>query len=199
MRARAKRLFIRARNYGLRGLSLRQPDFEKALRADPKTAVRFTKKTDVALLYWTAASWAAAISLSKDNPQLVSEQPVIEALIDRALELDEAFSHGAIHSFLITYEMSRQGAAGDPVARAKRHLDRALELSGGNEASPLLAYAEAVSVSKQNVKEFDALLQRALAIDADAHPESKLVNFVMQRRARWLVTQREKLFLVTEK
>ncbi|MBI3418243.1 MAG: hypothetical protein HY043_23380 [Verrucomicrobia bacterium] len=199
MRARAKRLFIRARNYGLRGLSLRQPDFEKALRTNPKSAVRFTKKVDVPLLYWTAASWAAAISLSKDNPQLVSEQPIIEALIDRALELDESFSHGAIHSFLITYEMSRQGAAGDPVARAKRHLDRALELSGGNEASPLIAYAETVSVGRQNVKEFDALLQRALAIDADAHPESKLVNLVMQRRARWLVTQREKLFLVTEK
>lgn len=199
MRARAKRLFLRARNYGLRGLAVNHRDFEKTLRADPKSAVRAAVKKDVPLLYWTAASWAAAISLSKDNPQLVSEQPIIEALIDRALELDEGFSHGAIHSFLITYEMSRQGAAGDSVARAKRHLDRALELSRGNEASPLIAYAEAVSVKKQNVKEFDSLLQRALAIDADAHPETRLVNLVMQRRARWLAAQRDKLFLVTEK
>ena len=133
LRARAKRLFVRARNYGLRGLAVSHRDFEKALRADPKVAVRAALKSDVPLLYWTAASWAAAISLSKDNPQLVSEQPVIEALIDHALELDESFGHGAIHSFLISYEMSRQGAGGDPVTRAKRHLDRALELSGGKE------------------------------------------------------------------
>lgn len=199
IRARAKRLFLRARDYGLRGLSLRQPGFEKALRAHPQAAVRSAKKADVPLLYWTAASWAAAISLSKDNPQLVSEQPIIEALIDRALELDESFGHGTLHAFLITYEMSRQGGEGDPVTRAKRHFDRATELSGGNEASPWIAYVEAVSVKKQNIGEFDALLQRALAIDPDAHPESRLVNLVMQRRARWLLGQREKLFLVTEK
>ncbi len=40
MRGRARRLYLRARNYGLRGLEVRHKGFEKALRANPKQAVR---------------------------------------------------------------------------------------------------------------------------------------------------------------
>ena len=70
------------------------------------------EKRDVALLYWTAASWGAAISVSKDDPALVSDQLVVEALIDRALELDETFDRGGIHSLLISYEMVRAVKSG---------------------------------------------------------------------------------------
>src|SRR5882672_1559754 len=38
LRARAKRLYLRARNYGLRGLEVKHPDFEHALRKNPKAA-----------------------------------------------------------------------------------------------------------------------------------------------------------------
>ena len=117
-------------------------------------------------------------------------------MIDRALELDESFDHGAIHGFLISYEMNRQGAAGDPAARARRHFDRAMALSGGKEAAPLLAMAESVAVQKQDVAEFDSLLQRALAINPDANPDTRLANLVMQRRARWLLSRKSDLFLL---
>src|SRR6185503_1283457 len=140
--ARARRLYLRARDYGLRGLELAQPGLRTALRGNPKMAVQKTQKRDVPLLYWTAASWAAAISLSKDNPDLISDLPLVEALIDRALELDESFGDGAIHSFLITYEMSRQGAKGEPADRARKHFERAMELSRGLQAGPLVSLAE---------------------------------------------------------
>ena len=51
----------------------------------------------------------AAISLSKDNPALIAEMPCVEAMMDRALALDEAFDYGAIHVYFITYEMGRLG------------------------------------------------------------------------------------------
>ena len=76
MRGRARRLYLRARNYGLRGLEVRHQGFEKALRAEPKQAVRVATVKDVPLLYWTALSWAGAISLSKDNPDLIGDMPV---------------------------------------------------------------------------------------------------------------------------
>jgi predicted anti-sigma-YlaC factor YlaD len=198
MRARAKRLYLRARNYGLRGLEASRAGFETSLRSNASAAARTTTRRDVPLLYWTAVSWAAAISLSKDDPNLVAEVPMMEALIDRALELDEGFSNGAIHSFLITYEMSRQGASGEPAARARKHFDRAVELSKEREAGPFVALAEAVSVQKQDLKEFEALLNRALAINPDEHPETRLVNSVMQRRARWLLSRKAELFLIPD-
>lgn len=130
LRVRARRLYLRARDHGIRGLEVSHKGFGEALRRDPAAAVRRTTRKDVPLLYWTAASWGAAISLSKDNPDLIGDQPIMEALIDRALELDEKFGSGDIHTFLITYEASRNGAEGDAAGRSRKHFDRAMELSG---------------------------------------------------------------------
>jgi predicted anti-sigma-YlaC factor YlaD len=91
--------------------------------------------------------------------------------------------------------MSRPGAAGDPAVRARKHYDRAVELSHGTDASPYVALAEAVTIQTQNVKEFESLLNQALAINADARPENRLVNTVMQKRARWLLSRKSELFL----
>jgi predicted anti-sigma-YlaC factor YlaD len=195
MKARAQRLYLRARNYGLRGLEVSHPGFEKALRSQVREAVQAVTKRDVPLLYWTAASWAAAISASKQNPDLIADLPLAEALMDRALALDETFDHGAIHSFLITYEMSRKGAAGVAEERARRHFTRAVELSQGRQAGPYVALAEAVCVPKQQRAEFEKLLQQALAINPDSTPETRLVNLIMQRRARWLLSQADELIL----
>jgi predicted anti-sigma-YlaC factor YlaD len=198
MRARARNLFLRARDYGLRGLETTHPNFGALLSKDPQTAVRAAKTADVPLLYWTAASWGLAITLSKNEPALISDQPIVEALIDRALELNEGFDQGAIHSFLISYEPARQGAEGDPLERARKHFDRAMQLSGGFQAGPLVSLAESVSIAKRDRQEFQSLLDRAIAVDVNAKPEYRLSNLVMQRRARWLLSRIDDLFLGSE-
>jgi len=199
MRTRARRLYLRARDYGLRGLDVAHRGFSAALEQRPLEAVRRAQRRDVPLLYWTAVSWAAAISLSKDDPHRIAEIPQMEALMDRALLLDESFDRGAIHAFLITYEMARQGGEGDPKERSRRHFERAMELSQGRLAGPLVSLAEAVSVSEQNHVEFQALLERALAVDPDASADDRLVNLVMQRRARWLLSKKDDLFLIPDR
>jgi len=195
LRARARRLDLRARDYGLRGLDVRHAGFSELLRKEPRAAVRRATRADVPFLYWTAAGWGAAMSVSKEIPELVADQPIVEALIDRALELDESFNAGAIHTFLVTYEMSRQGAAGDPAARARQHFDRAVAISKGQQASPYVSYAEAVSLSKQDRAEFETMLGQALAIDPNAKLEWRLENLIMQQRARWLLSRTPDLFL----
>lgn len=171
---RARRLYRRARDYGLRGLAV-APD-------------------DVALLYWTGASWGALIGLSKDKPEALAELPMVEALMDRALELDASFDRGAIHTFMIGYESVRQGASGDPAERARHHFARAMELSAGAQAAPLLALAEAVCVPQQRRAEFVELLERALQVQTAEGSEERLANLVAQRRARWLLSRTEHLF-----
>lgn len=195
LKLRARNLYLRARDYGLRGLATRDRDFTKNLRRDPKRTVNhLTQKDDVPLLYWTAAAWGAAISLSKNNPDLVADLNLVEALIDRAAALDADYDCGAIHGFLINYEPARPGAARGAADRAKQHFKRAVELSGGQSAGPFVALAEAVSVTKQNRSEFESLLNRALAVDVEARPDWRLQNLVMQRRARWLLSRKEELF-----
>ena len=195
MRARARRLYLRARNYGLRGLETDYPDLQKRLRANPKEAVQPLRSTDVPLMYWTAVSWAAAISVIKDSADLIADLAIVEALIDRALALDEGFDNGAIHSFLISLEMNRQTGTGDPEERVRSHFQRAMELSGGKLCGPLVALAESVSVAKQDKVEFERLLEQALEIKPDAKPEWQLANLIMQRRARWLLSRTGQLFV----
>jgi predicted anti-sigma-YlaC factor YlaD len=192
---RARRLYLRARGYGLRGVELRHPGFGKQLREDPVLALKMMDVEDVPQLYWTAAPWAAAISLSKDNPELIADLPIVEAMMNRALELDETFGQGAIHSFFISYEMSRSDARDDAVARSRKHFERAIALSGGQQAGPYVSLAESVCIQKQDLAEFQSLLQSALAINPDSRPEWRLVNLVMQRRARWLLSRADELFL----
>lgn len=194
-RTRARKLYIRARDYGLRGLETRHKIFREALRREPRAAVRAATVKDVALLYWTAAAWGAAIAISKEFPEVVADQPQMEALIDRALELDEQFDFGAIHGLLISYEPSRQGAPGDPYERSREHFQRVVSLSQGQMVSPYVSLAEAVSVNTQNREEFESLLKQALDISPDARPEWRLSNLIMQRRARWLLSRVDELFL----
>lgn len=196
LEGRARRFYRRARDYGVRGLApTTGSDLVEQLRADPRQAVRAFSTADVPLLYWTGASWGALIALSKTDPEALSDVPVVEALLDRSLELDEAFERGAIHTLLIGYEPVRKGRTGDPMARAREHFARAQQLSGGADAAPLVALAESVCVPQQRRAEFEALLREALRIDPDLVPESRLANVLAQRRARWLLSRIDNLFI----
>jgi len=192
---RAVKLYIRGRDYGLSGLEVRHEGFRDLLASDAAAAVGTTNVEDVPSLYWSALAWIAAISLSKDNTDLVGELPLAEALIDRAFQLDPDFEDGAIHGFLITYEMSRLGGEGDPAQRSREHFARVVELTDGKLAQPYVSLAEAVSVVEQNREEFESLLHAALAIDPDEKPEWRMNNLVSQRRARWLLSRTDLLFL----
>jgi len=195
MQARARRLYVRARDYGLRGLETRHAGFTQSLHDDPKAACAKMHKADVPLLYWSAVSWAAAISVSKDHPDFVADLPEVEAMIDRALVLDEGWDSGAIHGFLIAFEMGRATGEGDRATRARMHFDRAVELSGGKLAGPYVSLAESVCVEQEDRAQFEKLLHQALAINPDENPPTRLANLIMQRRARWLLSRMDKLFL----
>jgi len=193
LRARAARLYLRARNYGMRGLEGKHPGFAERLKANPKQAVKALKKSEVPMMYWTAISWGAALSASHDF-MMLPEIPRFEALIDRVMELDEGYDEGTVHTFLITYEMARLNPKGDRATNAKLHFDRAVALGGGHQAGPLVAYAENVLVPQKKKAEFQEMLRQALRMDLNASPENRELNLAEQRRARWLLSRTDKLF-----
>lgn len=195
LRKRAGRLYRRALGYGLRGLEEVQPGFLPMLRSDPKSALARFRKADVPQLYWTAAAWGAAISLDKTDTELGADLPQVEAIMRRALELDEGFGRGAIQDFFIVYEGGRPASAGGSVERARESLARALVLSGGHRAAPLVSFAETVDVGLQDRADFVGRLNQALAIDVNAVPEERLANVIAQRRARWLLSRMDRLFV----
>ena len=196
MRARAKRLYRRALGYGLRGLEVSHPGFGAALRRDGAATLAGVRSAkDVPLLYWTGAAWGALISLSKDEGEVSADLPLVEAMLRRALELDATFGDGALWDFFISLEGGKPVAAGGSPERARAAFDRAVAISGGRRAAPYVGLAESVCVGAQDRAEFLRLLDAALAVDPDAWPEQRLANLVAQKRARWLKSRADELFI----
>lgn len=193
---RTRRLLLRAKEYGMRGLSAGRGGFAAALSADPAGAAARVGAEDVPLLYWTAAAWSLAVASSPDDPSLLADLPRCEAMMRRALAIDERYGDGAIHEFFVAFEGGRPEAMGGSADRARHHMERATALSGGRKVSPLVTFAETVSVRTQDRQGFLDLLDRALAFDARTEaPEHRMDNLVSQRRARWLKGRVDELFL----
>jgi predicted anti-sigma-YlaC factor YlaD len=198
LRKQAQKLYLRSREYAVRGLEVNHPSFMEKLHTNPQSALESMKREDVPFLYWIGVSWAAAISSSKENLDLLSGLYLVDAIMNRALELDQDYNNGALHEFFIAFDGSRSVAMGGSIERAREHFDRAIKLTEGHKASPYVSLAENVSVRQQNVKEFIKLLKMALAIDVNTKPEYRLENILSQRRASWLLSHIEDLFLATE-
>lgn len=194
LRNRARKMYRRAMDYGFRGLDVDIPNFRVQLQKDPQAAVSKLRKTHVPLMYWTANAWGAAISISKDDSELTADQRLVEALMRRALALDEAWERGSIHDFFISYEGGRASIGGS-LTKAREHFDRAMQFSQGTRVAPLVNYAETVSVSTQTKKEFQGLLEEALAFDTNKAPETRVANLIAQRRAKWLLGRIAELFV----
>jgi predicted anti-sigma-YlaC factor YlaD len=194
---RARRMYIRARDYGLRGLELSRPGLLRLLRTSPDSAVMSFGRSSVPLLYWTGAAWGAAIAAGLDDPDLVADFPAVRALIGRALSLEPGYENGALHEAMLSVE-SVPDLMGGSEARARQHFQRAVELSGGAKASPYVGLAGGISVARQDRREFESLLAAALAIDPDAVPSLRLANLIAQRRARTLLSHADYLFVDDE-
>lgn len=192
---RAKKLYLRSRDYGIRALELSIDNFRVRLASDPHAAMRLAKRRDAEALYWTATAWGLAIGSSKDDLELLGDLQTVEALIERASELDPEDRDGAIQSFLMTYEASRAGVSKESATKARQHLEKAIEKSGGVSAGVFVAAAEALSIPAQDRTEFDSFLNRALSIDASARPGWRLQNILAQRRATWLLAHADDYFV----
>ena len=191
---RTLRMYLRAREYCLRALEQRFPKIRVELLRDPKTALAAAKKSDVPLLYWSAASWGAAVSVGVGRADLAGDLHVVRGLAERALALDPEYANGAIHELMISLESLDELVGGSEV-RAREHFKRAVELQKNQpQAGPYVSLAMGISLKKQNREEFEQLMKEALAIDADKHPAVRLANLAAQRRARFLLNQIDELF-----
>ncbi|MCM3878683.1 MAG: TRAP transporter TatT component family protein [Vicinamibacterales bacterium] len=192
---RAFKLAERGKNYCWRGLEVKFHGISEALKANPTGALAKAKKEHVELLYWSAASLGAAISAGGlDHPELLIDWPIVRALVERALALDETWSNGSLPELMITVE-SQGEAFGGSEERARRYFARAVEIQRGLSPVPYVALATGVVKSNQDRGEFTKLIEQAIAIDPDKDPTHRLVTLVYQKRAKLLLERVDDLFL----
>jgi hypothetical protein len=185
---------MRARDYGLRGLSLRHKDLRRGLETRPDSAAATIGKDELPLLFWTAAAWGSAIGYGKDRPELLGDIGAVRALMARALSLDDTYENGELHEAGIVLEALPREMGGS-LERAKLHFDRAVALSHDRDPSPYVTWAQSVCVPAQNRAEFTHMLEKALSFDPEADPSRRLLTLLTQRKAHALLARVDDLFL----
>jgi predicted anti-sigma-YlaC factor YlaD len=194
MRERCRKLYLRARDYGLRGLEVDLPGLRAGLARDPKAALRKAKKEQVPLLYWTAMAWGALLSLNVNDSEVNIDQPAVAALAQRALELDEGWGLGSIHEFLLAWEAGHSSIGGS-MEKAREHYQKALAFGGDKRAILYVTYAQSICIPTQDKKQFQESLEKALAIDVSQPSDRRLANIIAQKRARWQLGRQDELFV----
>jgi predicted anti-sigma-YlaC factor YlaD len=192
---RARKLFIRARDYGLKALELKYENLSVRLYENPYQALKITEQSDIEAMYWTGVAWLSAISVGISDLSLVADLPAASALLERCLELDESWNEGAIHEVFIVFDASRSEAEGGGLESAERHYLRAMELNEGKSISPKVSFAGSVCVQRQDRDQFITLLNEAMLFDVDQYPEYRLSNILAQRKAAWLLEHVENYFI----
>lgn len=190
---RAMKMYLRAKGYCMRALELRYPGIGKALLADPDAALAKTNKKDVELLYWTAAAWGSAMSLGKDQPDLIVDFPVVRSMANRALALDPEWSEGTIHELFISLDSQPEALGGSPEA-ARKHFAEAIRIQKGQLPGPYVELAEGQSIFNQDRAEFEKLMNQAIALDVNVQPSVRLVSLIMQGRAKGMLEHINDLF-----
>jgi len=184
LRARAGKMYARARGYCVRGLQLRHPSITlEALQKDPSAALQAATKEDVPFLYWTGASWGAELAVSPSQFARIAEVAPVRALLVRAKTLDADWDHGAIYEAMIAFDGLPPLLGGSPAA-ARSDFDKAMELSGGKSVFARVTYALTLS----NQAEKRRLLQEAAVVDVSSAPSRRLTNLIAQRYAKALLS-----------
>lgn len=195
---RARRLYLRGRDYGLRLLKLRSEPLAQALTADLPTfqaALKHLQEEDVSALFWTAYSWAGYINWSRDRPEALVDLPKVEAMMRRILDLHEGYFYASPHLLFGVYYASRSKELGGNPSQAKVHLDRARALTEGKFLLVHLFTASPYAVQIQDRRLFESMLRAILDAPEDLLPEQRLSNEIAKARARLLLRRINELFL----
>jgi tetratricopeptide (TPR) repeat protein len=188
-REKAKGLYFKGKQYGIRALSKRR-GFKELV---PKPLDQFQPclkglgRKDVPALFWTASCWGSWISLSTDSVEAMAEIPKVICMVQRVLELDEGFYYGGPHLFMGVYHASRPKAYGGDPEKARHHFEKAFELGQDKFLMAHVLYAKYYARQAFNRELFVSTLEKVLEAPADSIPELTLLNTIAKHEAKRLL------------
>jgi hypothetical protein len=192
----AVRFTAKARDYGARAMCQVHPgacSWEDLSYDAFLAELALVEEKQIDYLYAFALGWLSYLDATSDDLSAVAELPWVEAAMERALELDEAYEAGAIHTWLGVLNSLRPPALGGEPEVARAHFDRSLELSMGRDLSVKVEYARRYARLLYEQELHDRLLREVLAapVDEDGYT---LFNVLAQRDAEALLASSAEYF-----
>lgn len=193
---RARRLYLRARDYALRALSHRKGFIRHVFEPYGEFVpyLQEIEKGDVPALFWAASSWASWISRMGQSIAPLADLPKVVRMVERVIDLDEGFNYGGAHLFMGVYHSARPKAYGGDPPRAKRHFDKAFAISQGKYLMAYVFYARFYARQIFDRELFVSSLRKVMESPADDVPELTLLNTIAKRQAKELLSMADEYF-----
>lgn len=165
--------------------SLSYFEFEKLLASVDKSQAEY--------LLIFASSWAGVIQANSSDWNDIADLPKVKAGIQRVIELDETVSNGNAHLYMAVMESFLPPALGGKPELAKKHFDRAIEISNGSNQMAKVLYAEKYARMLFERDLHDELLKQV--VDSDHWPvDQTLINTLAKQRATELLRSADDYF-----
>ncbi len=195
--AESKRVLAnRAFDYAGRAMCIRDESF-----CDIKSMSYFefemllatVEKSQAEHLFVFVSAWAGVIEANSSDWNAIAELPKVKAGIQCVLEVDETVSNGNAHLYMAVMESLLPPTLGGKPELAKRHFDRAIEISNGSNQMAKVLYAEKYARMLFDRELHDELLQQVVA--ADTGPQDQVLsNTLAKQRAAELLLDADDYF-----
>lgn len=181
---RARGLYLKGRDYGLRALFGEKYKEKIDLPLEEfEPVVKKIKKKDLSALLWTTLSWLNYIRLNLGDLETFVEVPKAELMARRLLELDETYYYGTPHSIMACYYAAQPEMAGGDPEKAREHFEKAIKISGEKYLLHYLLYAQFYAVRQQDKDLYVKLLTHIREAPEDILPGHCAVTNLCKMRA----------------
>jgi hypothetical protein len=193
---RAITITAKAKRYGFKALCLvHEPachwqaiDYDRLV-----IELKDVDRKNIGPLYSYAVGWLANLNATSEDWSAVADLPWVEAVLERVLEIDETYEHGAVHGYLGILNALRPPALGGKPEVARQHFERAIELSGGRDLSIKVEYARRYARLVFDQELHDRLLTDVLNAPVEA-PGFTLFNVLAKQEAKTLLATSKEYF-----
>jgi hypothetical protein len=188
---KAAALYAKAKGYGFRALSKK----EDSGQVDDFVAfLKQYNKQDAPSLFWTTSAWGKWISLNLDNVEALADMAMLEATMQRTIELDDSLYYGSPHLLMAVYFAGRPDIIGGNINKAKEHFDKAFSLGADKLLSAKVLFARYYAVRLRDRVLFAKTLQGVIDAPVDEVPELTLANTLAKEKAREMLEKVDDYF-----
>jgi hypothetical protein len=186
----------RAFGYSSRAMCLRNSSFcdiENISYFEFERRLAKIDKSQAEPLFIFVSSWAGVIEANSSDWNAIAELPKVKAGIQRVIDIDETVSNGNAHLYMAVMETLLPPALGGKPDLAKKHFDRAIELSNGENLMAKVLYAEKYARLLFDRELHDQLLRQV--IEADVRTKNLVLsNALAKQRAVKLLASADDYF-----
>jgi len=193
---RAKVFYLRAKDYGLRVLHQNDSyaDADTGSIDDYELAVKNLDDDYIEALFWTGFAWAGWINLSIDNPRAMIDLTKVQILMERVLEIDETYFHGATHLYFGSmWGLKPPMLGGDP-EKAKEHFEKNIQITEGKFLLTYIYYAKFYAAKVLDEDLFNSFVVKIEETPADVLPGYQLMNVIAKKKVKYLKAFGEEWF-----